>query len=504
MRIIKLLLFLFPIISSSQQKFDNLREQLAKSKTIGYEYVYSYENNYAVFRTFKDKMGLIDTLGNVIIKPHYQYIYNKENLKNIFEVGNTINKKFKRGYIDLKGNVRIPLEYDNVYSFGKGLISVSKNNKEGVVDTLNKTILPLKYQNIMSQDGILFVQNNNSLDLFDAAGKQLTNFQAKGIEYFTNNKSIVTLQNNTTLIINNKGAVVLNTIKNHKFENIIGTDSYIIRNTITNKKGVINSSGKYEIECKYDDISPSNSIYIVHEKEKYGIITKNDSILKPLIYTSIYNVNYRDTTQFKNQYLTQKGDLKGIINPFMEKEIIPFKYQNIQTFSNDYIVTNSENKNGLYSEKGELIVPEDYEFYNGYKNRIFAVKNTKNYLLTIDNQKYSEIEFLAGEFVKERYFSNGISTSKYQIFKNLNEFGVVSNENKIVIPCGFSSIKQIYSTGEFIVQKNKKYGILNAENKLLLEMKYDTFQIIKEVVKFGIKNQKTPKFHSVNFNENLQ
>ncbi|MBF4505570.1 WG repeat-containing protein [Flavobacterium sp. JLP] len=503
MKYLKFLLFLFPLISLSQQKFDNLREQLIKDKTLGYEYVYAYENNYAVFRTFKGKMGLIDTLANVIIKPTYDYIDNKKELKNIFEVVKTINKKFKRGYIDLKGSVRIPLEYDDIYYLQKGLIRVSNNNKTGVLDTLNKTILPIKFESIMSQDGILFVENNNSIDLFDSKGKQLTNFQAKDIEYFTNKKSIATLQNNTTLILNNEGAVVLNTIKNHKFEKIIGSDSYIIRNTINNKKGVLNSSGKYEIECKYDDILPSNSIYIVKEKDKYGFVTKNDSTLKRLIYNSIYTVNYKDTSQFKNQYLAQKGDLKAIINPFIEKEVIPFQYQNIQAFSNYYITTNLDNKNSLFSENGELIVPEGYEFYNGFQNKIFAVKNSKNYLLTINNLNYSEVEIPVNEFVKKQYFSNGISESKYQIFKNENKFGVISNENKIVIPCEFSSIEQIYSTGEFIVQKNKKYGVVNAKNEELLEIKYDTFQPVKEVIKFEIKNQKTPKIYFINFYQNL-
>lgn len=495
MKNLKLFLLLFPLISISQQKFNAFREELIKSKT--YEYVYGYENNYAVFRTFKGKMGLIDTLGNVVIKPNYDYIYNKENLKNLFEVGKNVNKKFKRGYIDLKENIKIPFEYDNVFYFEKGLISVTKNNKTGIVDTLNKVILPLKFDNIMSQDGILFVRSNNSLDLFDASGKQLTNFKAVNIAYFTADKTIVKLQNNTTFIINNQGNIVLNAIKNHQFEKVISSDNYIIRNTITNKKGIINSLGKFEIECKYDDILPSNSVFIVKDKNKYGIVSKTDLVLKPVIYNYVYRVNYKDSI-FSNQYFAEKDNLKGIINPFLENDVIPFQYKNIQVFSEFYVVENSENKNGLLSENGKTVIDEKYEFYTGFKNKIFAVKDNKNYLLSIENKNYSEIEIPIENFVKNLFSVSGISINKYQIYNNQKQFGVISTENKIVIPCEYDFIENIDNSGEFIVRKNKKYGVVNVKNQVVLELKYDSYKMMKETINFEIKNSKDKKYYFPN------
>ncbi|WP_291144792.1 WG repeat-containing protein [Flavobacterium sp. UBA7680] len=503
MRIIGLCIFLLlSFISNGQSKFEPLRKKLTENKT--YEYVYNFENNYAEFRTFNNKMGLIDTLGNVIIKPNYEYIKNHKDLKNIFEAGIISNKKYKRGFIDLQGKVIIPFEYDDVFYFGNNLIRVSKNEKTGVVDMENKIILPLKYDYIQKQNGILFVQTNNKIDLFDSKGKQLTNFQAADIDYFKDKRSVVTLQNKNTLIIDDRGSIILNPITNHQFEKVFEPNSYLIKNTTTKKKGVINSFGKYEVECKYDEILPSNSIYIVRNNEKDGLINKKDSILKPLLYDHIYMVSYTDSIQFQNQYFAQKGNLQGVINPFLEKEIIPIAYKSVKDFSDFYITTNLSNKNGIFSTKGEVIIPENYEFCNGYQNKIFAVKENKNYILSIDGTNYNEVEVPVTEFVRNKYFSLGMSKSKYQIFKNENKFGVVSIENKIMIPSEFDSITQIYSTGEFIVQKNKKYGIINAENQVVFDLKYDTFNIIKEVVKFEIKNPKTTKFYSVNFSKELK
>lgn len=500
MRIIRLLiLLLLPFISKGQSKFEPLRKKLIENKT--YEYVYKFENNYAVFRTFNNKMGLIDSIGNVVIKPVYEYIDNKKDLKNLFEAAKIVNKKYKRGFIDLHNNVKIPFEHDDIFYLGNGLIRVSKNNKTGVVDIENSTILPIKYDDIMNDNGILFVQTNNAIDLFDAKGKQFTNFKATDIEYFKYKKSIVTLANKNTLIIDNEGNIILSSIKDHQFERVFASDSYLIKNTITKKKGIINSSGHYEIQCKYDEISPSNSIYIVSNNKKSGLITKKDSLLKPLIYDYIFSAFYKDSISFQNQYFARKGDLHGVINPFLEKEIIPITYKHVEQLSNYYITANQENKNGMFSSQGAIIIPEDYDFYNVSQNKIFAVKNSRKYLLTIGDNAYSETEIFAGEFVKDKFNFDGFSKSNYQIFKNENKFGVISNQNKIAIPSEFDFITEIYATGEFIVQKNKKYGIVNADNKILLELKYDSFKIIKEVIKFGIKNQKTPKFYPVDFSK---
>lgn len=232
--ILLLLILLFSFIAKGQSKFEPLRKQLMENKT--YEYVYSFENDYAVFRTFKGKMGLIDSLGNVVIKPNYEYIENRKELKNIFEAGIIINKKYKRGFIDLQGNLKIPFEYDDVYYLGDNLVRVSKNNKTGVIDIGNKVVLPIKYEQVMGNNGILFVQNTNSIDLFDSKGKQITNFQAFDIEYFQHKRSIVTLQNKNTLIIDTLGNIVLKTIKNHRFERILSQNSFLILNTLTKKK----------------------------------------------------------------------------------------------------------------------------------------------------------------------------------------------------------------------------------------------------------------------------
>jgi hypothetical protein len=56
----------------------------------------------------------------------------------------------------------------------------------------------------------------------------------------------------------------------------------------------------------------------------------------------------------------------------------------------------------------------------------------------------------------------------------------------MVIPCIYESIENIYDTNEFIVKENNKYGVVNSENKLVENIEYDDFKIIRIYIIFKI------------------
>lgn len=78
-KILKLFFLIFPLITIGQNKFNLKIEKLKQNNK--YENVYAFEINYAVFRTFDNKMGVIDSTGNVIIKPVFTYIFDKKDLQ---------------------------------------------------------------------------------------------------------------------------------------------------------------------------------------------------------------------------------------------------------------------------------------------------------------------------------------------------------------------------------------------------------------------------------------
>lgn len=502
MKILKLFFLLFPIITLSQKKFDNIREKLVQSNK--YEYVYSFENNYAVFRTFDKKMGVIDSTENVIIKPIFTYIHNKKELKNLIEVGNEINKKFKRGFIDLKGNIKIPIIYDNVFYEEKGLIRVSKDNKYGVLDTLNNIILPIKFDYISFDNDLIIAESKEINYLYDFKGKQISDLQFSEISNFTNNKAIVTYQNESNSIIDNQANIILKPIKGYSFERVLNDDLFLIKDKLNSKEGIINSNGEFVIKCKYDEIQQVKTFFIAKINNKKGFISLTDSIIKPLIYDDIYFSYFDDAVangdnNLGDNYIVKKDNLFGVISPNVVNEIIPILYSNIRTlFDSYYIVQNNENKNGLFFKNGEKVLNEDYKFYNVYENFIFTTKNNKAFLVKLDKNKFKEIEIFVEEFIQfkdEPEFSRNAN----QIFKSKGKFGVINYENNIIIPCEYELIENIYLSKEFIVKKDNKFGIVNSENKVIVEIEYDEFKKLKEVILFTKEKQTIKKYHGITY-----
>jgi hypothetical protein len=174
-------------------------------------------------------------------------------------------------------------------------------------------------------------------------------------------------------------------------------------------------------------------------------------------------------------------------------------YKNIRTiFDNYYIVENNENKNGLFTKSGKRILNENYEFYNVYKNSIFATKENKQYIINLEEDKYYEKEINVNEFVKFKDVQQ-FSKNENQIIKNENKFGVINSTGKIIIPCDYEYIENIYLSKEYVVKKNNKFGIINSENKIVVEIEYDNYKKLKESILFTENNKTKKKYHEITF-----
>lgn len=488
------------MLAIGQQKFNAIREKVKNDNK--YEYVYAFENGYAVFRTYKDKMGMIDSTGNEIIKPVFNYIHNNGSLKNIFEVGNKTSKHFKRGFIDLQGKIRIPIVYDDVYYLEQGLIRVATNNKKGVIDTTNTIILPLRFDDLSIDNAILIAEEKGTYQLYDVKGKQITDSKFTEVSYFKDNKAIVAAQDHTSFIIDGKGKTITGPVDGHTFEKILDNGQYLIRNNKTLKKGIINASGEFKISCKYDDIKQSGSVFIVQLHNKKGFVSLNDSILKPAVYDDIF-YSYADDAvaigdqNLESNYIARKGNLYGVVNPYLQTDVIPFHYKHITTFLQDYYLTdNPESKNGLFYKDGTKVIAEDYEFYNHFENKIFASKENKPCLITLENLSFTEMELRVDELVQ--HTDNLLNPNHpNQICKVQDKFGVLNHNGIIIIPFEYQKIENIYHSNQFIVMKNNKYGIVNSENEIMLDAEYDDFKKQKEQILFTKNNRTVKKYHPI-------
>ncbi len=72
-------------------------------------------------------------------------------------------KKDKRGFIDLKSNIVIPLIYDEVYGFSNGRAEVKKDGKWGFIDLKGNVISDIRIQ------GIKYFVNGITIIVYEGA-----------------------------------------------------------------------------------------------------------------------------------------------------------------------------------------------------------------------------------------------------------------------------------------------------------------------------------------------
>ena len=502
MRFLIVFILFFPVMAISQQRFDIIRDSLMQNKK--YEYVGYLENHYAVFRTFDHKAGLMDSTGVVILEAKYSYITTVRKLRNLVEVGERINNKFKRGYIDLKGNVRIPIIYDDVYYIGKGIIRVNKDNTYGVLDTLNTTVIPVEYDYVSFDKDLIVAGNDGIKNLYDREGKRISTLQFAEITRFTNNKAIVVFKNKSSAIIDTLGSIVLDPIEGYRFERVLDGDLYVIKNEFNSKVGIVNGQGEFVIGCIYDEIRQEKSCFIAKDIDKYGFISKDYSVIIPFVYDRVYKSYFGERNLLEGvgigeSFIVVRDKLWGVLIPTMESPIIPIVYKRIETlFDRYFIVKDTNDQNGLFLKNGEKILNEEYVFYNVFGRTIFASKADKQYLITLENDQFREAEVVADAFLKiEDDYE--YPRKAYQIFTLNGKYGVINYENNIVIPCTYDLIGSIYFSNEFIAGIGKKYGVINARNEIVVEIEYDAYKKEHEGIRFTKANQKITKYHDIEF-----
>ncbi len=502
MKCLILFILFFPFIAISQSKFDTIRQKLIENKT--YEFVYRFENNYAVFSTFDHTMGVIDSLGNVIIPPLYSEVRNARARRNLYEVTLYANKKRTSGFIDVDGKIRIPIIYDYVYYVGSGMISVRKDGKHGVLDTLNRTILPIDYDDISFDHPFIIARKNGTYNLYDGKGSKVNDLQFTNITRFHNDRAIITFPDTSTAIIDLRGDIVLQPIHGYEFIDILNDSLYLIKDNLTSKVGVVNAKAEFTISCKYEEIDQVKSFFIARSINKYGLITSTDSIVKPFLFDRMYRSYFDNPENGGHRRLGEnfkviKNRLFGVINPYLENEVIPIQYKNIRTlFDKYYMVENADSMNGLYLENGESVLKEEYTFYNDFKNTIFVTKNNKPLLITVENGIRGEIEVSADSFVALRYDGDYYGYG-YQIFASGGKYGLINYKNSISIPADYDFMENIYYSNEFIVKKNNKFGVINTDNKMVVEIEWDKYKWLHESILFTKENPTIQIFHDILF-----
>lgn len=480
LNILTLFLFLISCNTQSQDKLD-----LSKSNISHWE----KDNETEWFRVqliHPNMWGFIDKDSIVMIPFEYEFLnpfenglaYAKQANKEFFITKNNlklegdydkvdvfshglaaVRKNGKWRFINEIGKVVIPTIYDNVDYFRfSGLSSVSKNGKSGFINKLGEEIIPIIYEGAYQEmrDQNVLVEKNTKWAIFDNAGKQLTDFKYSSLENFKRayntdfSKDIFNRDEST--FFENGAALVEN---NGKFEfiNKNGQDAF--------------SNNKFDSASVFDTYRNA----IVKKSGKYGIIKTDGTFKVPLVYDFI---DYYDTNHFNSEYYNAR---KGKIYYFFNKNLKKIG-ESFEPIYNDFSISNPtvtfKNLKGYYGIvdwEGNVVIPFEFDEINKIEKTDFLLIKKQNLygIITTEGKviippKYKTLDPLADKFDDDEFRNKHLFLADGKLI-NVND-GVLIGEYNSIIPI-------FYNHSKLLVSKNKKWGIIDVRNNILLPIEYD-------------------------------
>ncbi|WP_298481424.1 WG repeat-containing protein [uncultured Maribacter sp.] len=318
-----------------------------------YDIAEPFQNNLAIVAK-KNKYGVIDTLGNLILPLKYSLIehpHEYSNQSELFMVKqdsklqlldktakpitefNIIEYEWDSyrdekshhryfvlkndlglvGTVSEKGNLQIPFNYHEIEPFdGKSVAIAKQKDQYGLVDFNNKVIYPFVNNQIRTNRFFDFfiVNQSGNFGMVNKTGEVILPFKYQNIEpcFYDDNERFIIKKNNLFGVIDINENVII-PIEYDEISNWVeyGPDEHFI--TKNGKKGLISREGKIVIPPDYDEILVDNSRLIkVKKSGLFGTVNWQNEIVNPIEYEEIlWEWPYLTNKALDTVYLKKNG-----------------------------------------------------------------------------------------------------------------------------------------------------------------------------------------------------
>ena len=307
------------------------------------------ESGFIVSKTTEDgyKYGYIDYKGKDILENKYNEITRIQDLENIYLI---VSENGKYGLY--RNNKKIlPHEYQSIIYDESGLLLLQKNKNYGMADLKGDIKIPVEYTDIQTKGIYIYASNQKENIVYNNQGNKVDiNFNKSIYETENEQYMISTIVNNniTYYGIENKEGTTL--VKEGYYYIEYAFKNYFIARDENGKLGVINANGKPVIDFKYDSlqkIKGKNMIQILNEE--------NDK-------TYVYSPELKEICKMKNANIDIQDNFIKIYNDKDEKY---FDNEGKEISKNDEIVKNND-INAIPNNIGEYVKTQyslDNAFY---------------------------------------------------------------------------------------------------------------------------------------------
>ena len=380
--------------------------------------------------------------------------------------GNTIST-MKYGFINERGEVVIPIIYDDATHFSNGKAILTLKGRKGVITMTGHFIVELKEENILIKG-------------YDWASKT-----------FDGNNIIVSKDGKEGLI-NSEMDVILPIDYSLKELSPYG---YVICQN--NKYGICSTDGKIFIKCKYQDVGRvysnqlqkvleypvSEGLCIICENDKYGYLNIERNKEYPAVYEEVKPFS-------GGLGCVKKNGFWGFVNEESEI-IIPYQYIDAFPFEKEVARVKLADSNASYyaliDKKGCMLTDYKWkqiqEFHDGFAaamdakdNRGWTFINDRG--IPISDNRYRFVGAFEKGFAYVSYYDENPSSGK------INKDGDVAVEEifsgqKWIVPSCFRFADPLVD-GIRKVGRNNRWGFVDKNFNVIVPIKFTKVESFEE------------------------
>jgi hypothetical protein len=270
----------------------------------------------------------------------------------------------KYGYIDARGELRIPARYDEAHSFSEGFASVRDGDAWAFIDTRGERVLGPGYEAASSFfEGLVAVRVEGKVGFLNARGKMVVEPSWDGAENFSDGLSLVREQQ-AYGFIDRKGRVTIPVELPWASSFSEGLAPASVGGTAA---GFIDKKGQVVIEEQYSKVGAfTEGLAAVKEGGGFQYIGPDGRVAIP--------GEWDGAAEFSEGLATvKKGDLYGFIDRKGAVVVEP-RYTAAGNLSNGRAAVEEGGKIGFIDARGKLVIPLAFDDTHGFDGALAAAR----------------------------------------------------------------------------------------------------------------------------------
>jgi hypothetical protein len=378
-------------------------------------------------------------------------------------------KNDKFGFINVEGEIIIPIKYHSAGGFSSGLCPVRLNGTYGFINSRDEFVIPAQFDYARSfEEGLALAYMDGKSFFIDTTGQKVFDVDFRKVENFKNGWARIWTATNKQGLLNRQGEFAIDTIfreirdfknglavveglNHHPYEDSLENYEIGIIDTLGN---LIFSYGKFsEMDNFNDGLAHAYTIPDDKNETRYVYIDMNGKVILDL-------KKYIGHPNFKTFQ-------EGLVSLDVYKDWVIHNNERWYSENDDYEI--------MINTKGENVINDTiYEYFSSiHDGRFFGIdKDNNHYLLDTKGNKIIEKPF--GDVIGKG-FQNGLAA----VEKSYNSWGFIDINGDFIVPAKYTAIHEVGIIDDYFFfgvrdenryghHQNKKYGIVTLNGDTII------------------------------------